>query len=167
METSYTILAIIVVALVLIAAIKISSGSEKRKVFKNDTYAYTAKSLPMSPTEAEFFLKLNRAVSERYYVFPQVHLSALFNSAEGGKAGKIAFWHINGKSVDFVLCDRQTLCPTYAIELDDFSHKTRVRIERDSEVERIFRDAKFPLVRFANKNVSEKEIIQALMNAKS
>ena len=166
METTYTILAIII-TLVVIVAIKISSGSEKRKVFKNNTYAYTAKSLPMSPTEAEFFGKLNGAVSERYYVFPQVHLSALLVPSATGKAWSYAFWHINGKSVDFVLCDKQTLKPTYVIELDDYTHKKRVRVERDAEVERIFSETQFPLVRFANKNVSEQEIVQALMSAKA
>ena len=54
----------------------------------------------------------------------------------------------------------------YAIELDDFTHERSDRIERDSEVERIFEEAKLPLVRFKNRDISESEIIQALTDAR-
>jgi len=119
----------------------------------------------MTRTEADFFLKLERAVSERYYVFPQVHLSAILDHKAKGQDWKYAFRHINGKSVDFVLCDRKTLRPFYAIELDDFTHNAADRKKRDSEVERIFKAANLPLVRFKNKDLSEEEIVVALMNA--
>jgi len=118
----------------------------------------------MSRTETEFFVKLERTVSERYYVFPQVHLSALLSPQAQGKDWLYAFRHINGKSVDYVLCDKQTLRPTYAIELDDYTHDKADRRKRDAEVERIFEEAELPLVRFRNKNVSGAEIIKALMN---
>lgn len=167
METMYIILAVIVVAALWVVSIKLSSVSEKRKVFKNNTYSYTAKSLLMSRTEADFFNRLNAVAQERYYVFPQVHLSALLDHRVKGQDWRIAFRHINGKSVDYVLCDKASLRPVYAIELDDITHEKRDRIERDAEVERIFKDAKLPLVRFANKDVSDAEIIQALTNARA
>ena len=119
----------------------------------------------MSKTESDFFVKLERAVSERYYVFPQVHLSAILDHRVKGQEWKYAFRHINGKSVDYVLCSRATLKPTYAIELDDYTHDKPDRRERDSEVERIFEAANLPLVRFRNKDVSENDIIQALADA--
>lgn len=120
----------------------------------------------MTRTESEFFLKLDHVVSERYRVFPQVHLSALLDHKVKGQDWKFAFRHINGKSVDFVLCDKETLRPTYAIELDDLTHEQSDRRKRDLEVERIFKEANLPLVRFKNKSVSETEIIQALANAR-
>ena len=119
----------------------------------------------MTGAEDEFFFKLERAVSERYYVFPQVHLSSLLDHHIEGQDWGYAFRHINGKSVDYVLCSRETLRPTYAIELDDYSHNQSDRRKRDKEVERIFEEANLPLVRFKNKNVSEQDIIQALVNA--
>ena len=167
MDNTYITYAVIIIAIILVVAIKISSGAEKKKVFKDNTYKYTAKPLVMSQTEAEFFVKLNTIVSERYFVFPQVHLSALLDHKVVGQDWRIAFRHINGKSVDYALCDRLTLRPVYAIELDDSTHQRRDRIKRDSEVERIFRDAHLPLVRFPSKNVSESEIIQALTEARS
>ena len=119
----------------------------------------------MTKTESDFFTKLERVVSERYYVFPQVHLSSLLDHRVKGQEWSYAFRHINGKSVDYVLCDRQTLQPTYAIELDDYTHDQSDRKRRDAEVERIFDEANLPLVRFRNKDVSDAEIIQALTNA--
>jgi len=162
----YIILAFVFIVAVLVKIVA-SNSSSKRKVFKNNSYSYNSKELLMTRTEAEFFTKLDQAVSERYYVFPQVHLSALLDHRVKGQEWKYAFSHINGKSVDYVLCDKSTLRPVYAIELDDFTHNRSDRIERDNEVERIFKEARLPLVRFENKNISENEIIQTLINAKS
>ncbi len=167
MDNAYVIFAVIVLAVVIITAVKFSSGSEKRKVFKNNKHSYFTKELVMTQTEAEFFKKLNSVASERYFVFPQVHLSALLDHKVKGQDWGIAFRHINGKSVDFVLCDKVTLQPVYAIELDDLTHERRDRVTRDAEVERIFKEARLPLVRFTNKNVSDEAIIQALTNARS
>ena len=162
---NYVILGLIVLAIVLFKLV-LSSASTKRKVLKDNLYSYAAKSFMMTQTESEFFLKLDHVVSERYRVFPQVHLSALLDHKVKGQDWKFAFRHINGKSVDFVLCDKETLRPTYAIELDDLTHEQSDRRKRDLEVERIFKEANLPLVRFKNKSVSETEIIQALSDAR-
>lgn len=158
---------IVIIGLVLLAIFLLSlvskNASNKRKVFKDNVYTYEAKSLPMTKTEADFFLKLERAVNERYYVFPQVHLSAILDYKVKGQDWNYAFRHINGKSVDYVLCDRITLRPCYAIELDDYTHDKTDRRKRDVEVERIFKAANLPLVRFRNKDISEPEIIQSLI----
>lgn len=167
MDNFYVILLVIIVAVVAVASIKISSGSEKRKVFKNNKYSYYAKDSIMTRVEEEFFRRLNSVVNERYIVFPQVHLSSLFDHKVNRQDWGIAFRHINGKSVDFVLCDKITLQPAYAIELDDYTHGRRDRVQRDVEVERIFKEANLPLVRFKNSNASNDEIIQALTNARA
>lgn len=167
MDNPYVILVVIVLAMVAVASVKVASGSEKRKVFKNNKYTYFARNSVMTRAESEFFKRLYVAVNERYLVFPQVHLSALLDYRVEGQDWRIAFRHINGKSVDFVLCDKVTLRPTYALELDDLTHNRRDRTERDIEVERIFKEARLPLVRFKNMNVSSEEIIQALSDTKA
>jgi len=166
MEFSYLIIAVLILVTLFAFTGVIKSSSQKRKVFKNNTYSYTAKDSLMTHTETDFFIKLERAVSERYAVFPQVHLSALLNPQAQSKDWLYAFRHINGKSVDYVLCDKTTLRPTYAIELDDYTHHKADRKKRDAEVERIFDEAELPLVRFRNKDVSEAEIIKALINTR-
>lgn len=119
----------------------------------------------MTKIEGDFFKKLEHIVSDQYYVFPQVHLSALLDHRVQGQEWKYAFRHINGKSVDYVLCNKQTLRPTYAIELDDSSHDQVERRKRDQEVERIFKEANLPLIRFKNRDVSQGEIIHQLEEA--
>ena len=165
METYVYIIIALAVLVLILAKAKLSSSSQTKKVFKNNTYKYSAKYSLMTKTESDFFTKLERVVSERYYVFPQVHLSSLLDHRVKGQEWSYAFRHINGKSVDYVLCDRQTLRPTYAIELDDYTHDQTNRKKRDAEVERIFDEANLPLVRFRNKDISDTEIIQALTNA--
>lgn len=161
---NYIIIGLVILAAILISALG-SNTAHKKKVFKNNIYNYTAKYSLMSKTESDFFVKLERTVNERYYVFPQVHLSAILDHRVKGQEWKYAFSHINGKSVDYVLCSKTTLKPTYAIELDDYTHDKADRRERDREVERIFEAANLPLVRFKNKDVSEGDIIRALANA--
>lgn len=128
-------------------------------------YTYTAKNSVMTRAESDFFLKLDQALRERYYVFPQVHLSSLLEHHVKGQEWRHAFSHINGKSVDFVLCSKTTLQLSYAIELDDYTHDKASRQKRDIEVERIFKEANIPLVRFKSIYMSESEIIQALESA--
>lgn len=165
MDTSTYIIIALVIFVFILAKVIFSSSSKTKKVFKNNTYKYSAKYSLMTKTESDFFIKLDRVVSERYFVFPQVHLSSLLDHRIKGQEWTYAFRHISGKSVDYVLCDRQTLQPTYAIELDDYTHDQTDRKKRDAEVERIFDEANLPLVRFRNKDVSDAEIIQALTNA--
>lgn len=161
----------ILLGLILFVAILLKSvgtSSEKRKVFKDNVYRYTRKDSLMTRAETEFFWKLNQVVQDRYFVFPQVHLSAVLDHHVDGQEWKYAFRHINGKSVDYVLCDRTTLRPTYAIELDDYTHDKIDRKKRDAEVERIFEEAKFPLVRFKSyKDLSEQNIVNRLSEARA
>ena len=160
----FLLIGLIIAAIVLVNLVS-RNASHKRKVFKNNSYRYTAKRSLMSNTESDFFVKLQRTVAERYYVFPQVHLSAILDHRVKGQEWQYAFRHINGKSVDYVLCDKATLMPAYAIELDDYTHDRPERKKRDEEVERIFAGANLPLVRFRNKDVSEGDIIHALTQA--
>ena len=110
---------------------------------------------------------LLNAVSDRYYVFPQVHLSALVSHSGPEREALFAFRHVNQKSVDYVLCDKSTLKPTYAIELDDYTHRvSKSRYDRDVEVERIFQEAGTPLVRFRNyQKLSAGDILEKLTQA--
>lgn len=101
----------------------------------------------MTSREEACFRVLERIFGKKYYVIPQVHLSALFDHESSGENKQWAFMHINGKSVDFVLMNKETLRPVCAIEIDDYTHNSTSRYKRDQEVERIFKEANFPLVR--------------------
>lgn len=123
-------------------------------------YSYVAKSHMMTRPEENFFITLNEIFSQKFYVFPQVHLSKLLNHKIKGQSFYGAFLHINGKSVDFVLCRKADLKPICAVELDDYTHNWDNRKTRDSEVERMFEKAKLPLIRISRpQDLTRQEII--------
>ena len=131
-------------------------------------YNYQAKQYFMTKSENDFFRMLNGVAGDRYFIFPQVHLSAILDEKIKGQNWKAAFKHINGKSVDYVLCDMQTLQPVYAVELDDYTHNYSNRQERDQEVERMFKSANIPLVRFRDyKSLTQDEINKRFYEVKN
>lgn len=157
---------IILIVIIVVILLTITSFRTNDRIKEKATYAYTAKEHLMTVSEEAFFRLLSEVVSEKYLVLPQVHLSALLEHKIPKQNWKYAFRHINGKSVDYVLCDKITLKPVYVIELDDYTHKYKNRVERDTEVERIFAGANIPLVRFSDyKNLSPEDIIAKLSNA--
>lgn len=127
-------------------------------------YHYERKDLIMTSAETRFFKLLTETIGEEYYVFPQVHLSSILEHRIHGQNWWAAFHHINRKSVDFVVCDKQSIRPLLAVELDDWSHNLNHRKDRDKEVERIFDGAGLPLIRFGGgRNMSHahvREIIE-------
>src|SRR5690606_9775439 len=71
-------------------------------------YFYSRKDHLMTDTEWRFYERLTQIAADRYYVFPQIHLSSLLKNEARGKYYKLAFQRINRWSVDFVLCDLKT-----------------------------------------------------------
>ena len=143
---------------------------EKKALKQNSKklYKYQAKQYFMTKSENDFFRMLNNVAGDRYFIFPQVHLSAILDEKIKGQNWKAAFKHINGKSVDYVLCDRQTLKPVYAVELDDYTHTYKNRQERDQEVECMFQSAGIPLVRFNDyKTLNQEDIAKVFFEAKN
>ncbi len=125
---------------------RILEGWFSRK-FPIKGYEYRKKMCIMTEAEMKCFGILFQAVEDKYYIFPQVHLSSFLDPLAFGRSRYGAFRHINGKSVDFVLCDKRELSPLLVIELDDRSHERQDRRSRDQEVERILKNAKIPILR--------------------
>ena len=113
-------------------------------------YQYHKKYSVMTPAEHELFHLLNGCFNDKYYIFPQVHLSTLFGHTIYGQSWRGALSHIDRKSIDFAMCDKETMRPILAIELDDRSHDKYDRQLRDAEVDKIFANADLPLLRIQN-----------------
>ena len=123
-------------------------------------YNYKRKDFLMSRAEHEFFDILVDITKDKYYVFPQIHLSTILDNKVVGQNWKGAFRHIDEKSVDYVICDKAYIKPLLAIELDDRTHERENRKIRDVEVERILSNANLPLLRFGNDGHFNREEIQ-------
>jgi hypothetical protein len=176
MEATYNFLAVLFWVVVIFWLIKHPDARKQLRVALSNTagstrprspYAYSLKGQLMTPSEREFFVLLSSACDGRYLVFPQIHLSALFRNRTGGRYHKAAFTIINGRSVDYVLCDASTLEPVYAVELDDPTHDGPDRQKRDAEVEAIFADHAFPLVRFRDyRGLTKEQIVDRFVQSR-
>ena len=167
MNNLYIFIAIFAVGYAVYAYFTKNNNNESIEI-KKTQYNYQTKQCLMTKSEKDFFRMLNSVAGDRYFIFPQVHLSAILDEKIKGQNWKAAFKHINGKSVDYVLCDKQTLKPVYAVELDDNTHTYKNRQERDQEVERMFQGAGVPLVRFINyKSLTEDVISKRFFEAKN
>lgn len=148
-------IAVIVIYLIYFRSSKAPSAQEK--VVKQ--YSYIAKTSIMTTAETIFFQRLEHISGDRYHVFPQIHLSSLLDNRVKGQNWRAALAHIQRKSVDFVLVDKQTMHITYVVELDDATHDRYDRKRRDDVVGEILQSVGIPLVRFRNAgNISDDDI---------
>ena len=147
----YIVIGILVVAGVVLAILKMRfKGGEQEEKAK---YRYNRKNFFLTRAEHECYDALAQAVGSEYLLFAQVHLPTIVDHTVRGQDWRAALAHINRKSVDFVLCDKEHISPKLAIELDDKSHERSDRQERDREVERILKEAGIPLLRLENHGV--------------
>ena len=141
-------------------------SNENNSQIKKSQYKYYAKSYVMTSRENECFKILNEIFSSKWFVVPQVHLSALLDYRVKGQNWNAAFRHINGKSVDFVLIGKESYKVICVIELDDSTHSKPDRIERDVEIERMFKEAGIPLARISKfESMTKPEIAKVVTDA--
>lgn len=129
--------------LVLLNTITLNRSSERK-------YRYQRKEYFMTRHESDFYKALVEAIGAEYFIFAQVHLSSILDERIKGENWKAARAHINRKSIDFLLCDKETISPKLAIELDDWSHARADRKVRDVVVEEILAEVGLPLFRTTN-----------------
>lgn len=120
-----------------------------------------------TPAEAAFLPVLARAAGPEVAVYGKVRLADLIVPREGLPRPRFlsALHRVTSKHVDFVLCERASLLPLAAVELDDRSHRRADRRERDRFVEAALAAAGLPLLRFpvrANGRYPAREIEEAL-----
>jgi len=165
MNESLTVIIVIILISIVFKYVRkgnIEDSSQKL----TPQYKYSRKKEFITEREKEFYKRLEEVAGDRYYIFPQIHLSALFKNETMGRYHKLAFQIINRRSVDYVLCDKTTLEPAYAVELDDSTHDTDSAIKRDNEVNQLFGLDSLPLVRFRDyENLTNEEIAKKFFDA--
>ncbi len=110
------------------------NGTKKKKI----EFKYKKKDSILTKPEMDFYREISSVLSEKYVLLPQVHLSSILEHKIAGQNWKSALNHIQRKSVDFVIFEKQNLEPKIVIEVDDSSHEREDRIERDGIVKEIF-----------------------------
>jgi len=109
---------------------------------------YRASTSLLTPAEVSFYHVLRQALPDGLVLCPQVRLADVLFVTEMQR-NFAYFSRISQKHIDLVVCDAQTLKPLVAIELDDGSHQSRKRRDRDEFVNKACAAAGLPLLRFA------------------
>lgn len=103
----------------------------------------------LSNKEKELYYKLCAAVENKYFVFPQVNLSSVIKK-ENSKYRSELF-----RNIDFGIFDKNTFKPRILIELNDITHHTKERFERDQKVREITSKAGIPFFALTTKYDNE------------
>lgn len=136
-------------------------GKHKQKA---SSFPYQISSKFVSPAELSFYLQAYEILNGRYTICPKVALSELLAVKAKGKSWRSAFNKISQKSVDFVVCETQTMKPLYAIELDDASHDRPDRQKRDDFMDRAFAAAGLALLHVdCKRGYSHEEMVETLL----
>jgi len=103
----------------------------------------------VSDAEAEFFHTLKHVIGAQGHLLAQVSLRQLFYFPGGRDTPGRSSWFakMGSRSVDFLIVDPKTLVPLVGVELDDSTHESKRRQQRDTEVEQVFAAAGLELVR--------------------
>ena len=140
----------IAVLVIIVGIFLMTKRKDAEEIHERRIYAYLRRDYIMSEAESHLFRRLEQIAQDRYYIFPQVHLSSLLDNTVKGQNWKGALSAIQRKSVDFALVDKATLVTRYAVELDDSTHDKPDRQIRDSKVEQYLNSVGIPLVRLRN-----------------
>ncbi|NNM01016.1 MAG: DUF2726 domain-containing protein, partial [Gammaproteobacteria bacterium] len=113
------------------------------------TYTYVQEAPLFTDAETAFLEELDAALPESLRLFGKVRIADILQPAAGldRSTWRTAFNRIAAKHVDYLLCDRDTLEPVLAVELDDASHARADRSERDEFLDLAFEQAGLPLLR--------------------
>lgn len=111
-------------------------------------FPYEKKKYLLTIAEKNFYDILSLAITDtNYYICPKVRLADIIYVGKTDKRQSY-FNKIQSKHIDFLLCDKNSLSPLLAIELDDSSHLKDDRIDRDAFLDKALKSAGLKLIRF-------------------
>ncbi|MFA7216722.1 MAG: DUF2726 domain-containing protein [Candidatus Paceibacterota bacterium] len=105
--------------------------------------SYKKKYSVMNQSESAFFFELKKQLPEDYYIFPKMRIADILDVPNGHDYYKMRN-KILPKHVDFLVCDKY-FNPVLALEINGGSHNRPDRIERDTQIEQMFKEANLPL----------------------
>lgn len=100
----------------------------------------------MTGNERRCFQLLNEIFGQKFYIIPQVSVSALLNPKSSSANLAIAASFIDHKVVDFVFCNKTTLRPVCAVKLETSKDEHATPGSDPKELARFFRSAHLPFV---------------------
>lgn len=144
---------ILSVVVLVIAAIVLIKSKQSRKSEVTD-YPYQKTEVLFSPAERSFLGVLDQAVGEDARILGKVRVADVIVPKKGIPRSdwQRAFNKISSKHFDYVLCKQDDLTVVCAIELDDSSHQSKNRRNRDEFLRGVCSAAGIPLVQVPAKS---------------
>lgn len=140
---------LVVLVAVAVAVLKPKSGVPAAPA--KAALPYRKRDYLLTKAERSFYLVLLQTVGDRYRVFAKVRLLDLLWLPRGTANPQSFRNRVQSKHVDFVLCTPDDLAPAVVIELDDASHESPERVERDSFVDQALAAAGLPILHLSAK----------------
>jgi ssDNA-binding Zn-finger/Zn-ribbon topoisomerase 1 len=143
----------VILVLAVVAALAILKAKRKETTGADD-YPYTQAGPLFTPAERSFLGVLQLAVGEDAQVFGKVRVADVVKPTNGLSRSdwQKAFNRISAKHFDFIVCRRDDLSVVCAVELNDGSHQSKNRRQRDSLLEGVCSAARVPLIQVAAKS---------------
>jgi hypothetical protein len=137
-------------------------------LFPKDNVAnYKLNPALLSRAEIVFYKALLEYRKDDNPVLVKVRLADIFSPSGKGKTYLSDFNKISAKHVDFLICDKDTMRPLYAIELDDKSHLNEKAKKRDDFVDKLFAQTGLKLVRVQARKDYSSEYLERLFGGSS
>jgi len=113
-----------------------------------ETLPFYKKAYLLTNTEKKFYFILFEILGNDYLIFSKVRIADLVYLPKGISNSDFHHYQnkVKSKHVDFVICDKENIKPLLVIELDDSSHLRADRIDRDLLVDKVFENAKLPIL---------------------
>lgn len=126
----------------------------KRKKTTAESQTYDKKRSLITKSEEKYFQTIREIVKDKYIVQPQVNLATVIN-----KLGNHKYQNELYRNIDFGIftLDYQLIA---LIEINDSSHNTQKRKDRDHKVKEICEQAHIPLITFWTKYGVNPEYIE-------
>lgn len=167
---------LIIIILLVILILNKKENEDAKNIIKEDDVKVCNNTMPTTKysqfykpkiyvttlNEMKFYSVLLEIAKELdYIVFSQVSLYNIISLKENLDYSTHTkyFNKIASKSIDFVLVDKKCrikLC----IELDDYTHKKKNRVERDIFINELFKELEIDLLRYPVYNVYYKETLK-------
>lgn len=111
---------------------------------------YLIKQNPMTETEIKFIKELKKITDiNNLIILPQIQLQSIFHTINNKDI--TSFNKIKSKSIDFAIVDNNYNYKLF-IELDDYTHNRKNRIQRDQFINELFKtyNLKFKRIKVQN-----------------
>ena len=154
----YILIIIAVILYILGYIVKYINSNKNIAINEN---CYLPKMNPMTETE-KTFLSYLKPFTDKYnlIILPQVQLQSIFKLSNNKDI--TSFNKIKSNSVDFAIVDNKYNYKLF-IELDDYTHNQKNRIERDSFVNNLFNTYNLKLRRIKAQKNYDLELIENII----